>query len=178
MKLNLGCGVHKLKDFVNIDLSKDYEPDLVADALNLPYEKNSASIIYVGHMIEHIDLSTVVGALKHWHDILKPGGKLYITFPDFEKAFDMWENGWLDWKGLNGVIFGMDHPDGIDANMAHRHMVSIHTLTPLIMHLFGNVKEDPECEYWVARTFWQSTLVAIKQEPIAADNSEKEASVA
>lgn len=169
MKLNLGCGVYKLEGFVNIDASDYCEPDLVANALGLPYEKETASIIYAGHLIEHLEMAEVYEALKHWHDILKPGGKLILTFPDFEKVFEMWDNGWANWKEVNGVIFGFDRPEDAGVFVYHRQMVSVGTIIPFLKNIFGNAKEEEECDYIRARTYWQSTVSATKAEPSAPE---------
>jgi SAM-dependent methyltransferase len=165
MKLNLGCGVHRLPGFTNIDVSGYCDPDVIANVLELPYEKNSASIIYAGHLIEHLEPSELYGAIKHWFDILKPGGKLYLTFPDFEKVFEMWDNGWANWKEVNGVLFGLDRPEGAGVYVYHRQLVSINTIKPFLENIFGSFEVEVDCEYTPARVYWQSTVTAVKKEP-------------
>jgi predicted SAM-dependent methyltransferase len=178
MKLNLGCGIHKLKDFTNIDVSNYCEPDVIADVLELPYEKNSADIIYAGHLIEHLEPEELYGAIKHWYDILKPGGKLYLTFPDFEKIFEMWDNGWANWKEVNGVLFGMDRPKDAGVYVYHRQLVSVATVKPFLIKIFGNMTNEEECEYIQARLYWQSTVTAIKPEANEEAKPEVEVAVA
>jgi predicted SAM-dependent methyltransferase len=162
VKLNLGCGGWKIDGFINIDASDWCEPDVVANVLALPYENESADIIYAGHLIEHLEVEELYGALKHWRDILKPGGVLYLTFPDFEKAFEMWENGWANWKEVNGVVFGMERPQEGGEYVYHRQLTSIATVKPFLNNLFGSCTVEEECEYIVARVYWQSTLKAVK----------------
>lgn len=86
IKLNIGCGENKLEGFVNIDVEPRVKPDLVHDVVTtrLPFKENSVDIVHCIHNIEHIEL-------KHWHNVLadfwrvlKPKGKLYLAYPEFE----------------------------------------------------------------------------------------------
>lgn len=174
MKLNLGCGVYKLEGFINIDASDYCDPDVLANVLELPYGENTADVIYAGHLIEHLEAEELFGALKHWHKILKPGGKLYLTFPDFEKIFEMWDNGWANWKEVNGVLFGMDRPKDAGVLVYHRQLVSTNTIKPFLDTIFGNYTEEEECEFTPARVYWQSTVSAVKAEPEAEKKPEAE----
>ena len=178
MKLNLGCGIHKLKDFINIDVSDYCDPDVVANVLELPYEENTADIIYAGHLIEHLESEELFGAIKHWYNILKPGGTLYLTFPDFEKILEMWENGWANWKEVNGVLFGMDRPKDAGVYVYHRQLVSVATVKPFLVNIFGNMTHEEECEYLQARIYWQSTVSAIKSESKQEEKPVPEVAVA
>ena len=56
MKINLGSGNRKIKDWINVDSDKSTNPDIVAD-LNkkFPFKDNSVSTVYCSHLIEHVD---------------------------------------------------------------------------------------------------------------------------
>lgn len=84
LRLNLGCGKYPLAGFVNIDQFANVNPDLVADALHLPYEPETVDEIYAGHLFEHLTWDEGQAALRHWKSILKPGGIIIITVPDFD----------------------------------------------------------------------------------------------
>lgn len=84
VRLNLGCGKYPLYHFTNIDQYENVKPDVVADALNLPYEPESVDEIYCGHLLEHLTFDEGQKALKHWRRLLKPGGVIGITVPDFD----------------------------------------------------------------------------------------------
>lgn len=54
-KLHLGCGYLKLKGFINIDVVKEVQPDLVVDMEDgLPFPDNTFTHIYSYHVLEHI----------------------------------------------------------------------------------------------------------------------------
>jgi predicted SAM-dependent methyltransferase len=84
IRLNLGCGMHPMKGFVNVDQLENVNPDLLADAINLPYEPNTVDEIYCGHLLEHLSWNEGQAALGHWLSILKPGGEIKIVVPNFD----------------------------------------------------------------------------------------------
>lgn len=59
MKLNLGCGIHLKKGFINIDIDKRVDPKYPFKRLDLnkslPFKDNSVDYIYTNHALEHID---------------------------------------------------------------------------------------------------------------------------
>ena len=86
MKLNLGCGEFKLKDFVNIDVYEENKPDLVCNAMKLPHENNSIDELFCGHCIEHMPIAEARIAFKEWLRVLKKGSKIGIVVPDKDTA--------------------------------------------------------------------------------------------
>ena len=54
-KLNIGCGRKKLDGFVNIDISKEVNPDVIVNIEEgLPFENNSFEYIYSKNALEEI----------------------------------------------------------------------------------------------------------------------------
>lgn len=94
LRLHLGCGGDRWRDFVNVDLypADDSAPDssrygCVADAyadvrcLGLP--DDSVDEIFTAHMLEHFTKWDAAEMLADWRRMLKPGGILAIETPDF-----------------------------------------------------------------------------------------------
>jgi len=79
VKLHLGCGKKKLEGYVNIDISSEVGPDLVADICSLPYENDSVDEILCVHTIEHV--TSFYDAMKEIHRVLKKGAIARITVP-------------------------------------------------------------------------------------------------
>ena len=89
LKLHLGCGATKLKDFINIDhpqsehnvfeSAADAEADIVKD-LNFP--SNTVDEIKLLHVLEHFTRVEALTLLIRWYDWLRIGGKLTIAVPD------------------------------------------------------------------------------------------------
>jgi len=55
MKLNLGGGDKKYSGFLNVDISPEYEPDVLCDLRKgIPIPDNSVEEIIASHIIEHL----------------------------------------------------------------------------------------------------------------------------
>lgn len=83
-RLNLGCGRYHLEGFINLDKAENVNPDIVCDVLKLHYSNESIEEIYCGHLLEHMTLDEGIEALAYWKSLLKKGGKITITVPDFD----------------------------------------------------------------------------------------------
>lgn len=89
IKLHLGCGETILPGFINIDIQKLSGIDKVMNAYPLKFEKNSVDLIYASHLLDHIE-GDKLEILKNWINVLKPGGILRLSVPDFEKVVEIY----------------------------------------------------------------------------------------
>ena len=106
MKLHLGCGEKKFKDFINIDIREDVNPDVVDDISVLSEFKNeSAELIYACHVLEHFGRHEYLKVLRKWSEILKSEGTLRISVPDIGKVMEMYANG-MSLRSLTGFLYG------------------------------------------------------------------------
>lgn len=115
MKLNLGCQVHYFDGWTNQDIVGDdpnMKVDMVCDAAMLPLEDNSVDFIYAGHLVEHYYPDTLAAAIKEWHRVLKPEGKLVIVTPDCGAVFRDYAANKFDiestWQQIYGRIYHYD----------------------------------------------------------------------
>ena len=91
--LNLGCGAHRLGTW-GLDLRrqgekgqggtklKDADPDVTADATDLPIVSGTLDYVVANHLLEH--LVDPLKALREWKRVLKPGGRLVMTLPNHD----------------------------------------------------------------------------------------------
>lgn len=85
MKLHLGCGHRLLDGFVNVDIEPGVGADETLDITNLePFDDNSVDLIYACHVLEHIRRPVVLDTLREWRRVLRPGGTLRLSVPDFQ----------------------------------------------------------------------------------------------
>lgn len=106
MKLHLGCGKKIIKDFINVDIREFDGVDVVSDITNLKnFNPNSISLIYASHVLEHISRREYVTVLRHWYDLLEPGGVLRISVPDIESVFEHYSEH-KNLEILRGFIWG------------------------------------------------------------------------
>jgi predicted SAM-dependent methyltransferase len=60
--------------------------DHVGNAIDLSrFSDNTFSVLYASHVLEHFDYADELPrALKEWHRVMVPGGRLYVSVPDIE----------------------------------------------------------------------------------------------
>ncbi len=79
LRLNIGAGPTVIEGFVPIDRR------FGSEAFPLKYADESVEEIRASHILEHFDFRQVPKALEEWRRVLKPGGRLRISVPDFDK---------------------------------------------------------------------------------------------
>lgn len=81
--INLGCGNRPMENFVNVDYYNKKYADVIAD-LNkrLPFENESADLIYSDNVFEHID--NLILLVKECHRVLRKGAHLVVRVPYFK----------------------------------------------------------------------------------------------
>lgn len=85
MKLHLGCGKRFIKGFIHIDAVEYEHIDHVCSIDNLSFiPDNSCELIYTCHVLEHFKRKEVVRVIREWHRVLRVGGVLRLSVPDFE----------------------------------------------------------------------------------------------
>lgn len=103
MKLDIGSGEFRYKDFTTVDL---YDPhaDVQCDMGELPFPDGSVSEIWASHVIEHCPPPRVQPTLKEWLRVLEPGGTATIMCPDLDYACRAWLQ---RMDGAQAMLFGM-----------------------------------------------------------------------
>lgn len=100
--LNLGCGSHYHKDWVNVDI-RSSSPDVLSHDLTqkLPFEDNSVNVVYHSHLLEHFPKCNAANFLSECYRLLKPGGILRVVVPDLEMIVRLYLE--LLGRSLDGV---------------------------------------------------------------------------
>lgn len=62
----------------------------MCDVSKLDFPDNSASEIYVSHILEHFPHTRTQEVLKEWYRVLKPQGVLKIAVPDFKRTVEIY----------------------------------------------------------------------------------------
>ena len=135
IKLNIGCGGNPLKDYINIDQDsleqirkrypeKKFEDGLILknhDIFNLPFDDSTVDEIKSDSLIEHLNFIQEKKFFNEIKRVIKVGGRLEISTPDFEMAVKQWLAAKDDWKD-----FFRDDDEAIKQN-----------------HWFGNYNNKP-----------------------------------
>lgn len=87
LKLHIG-GTESHPDWKILDVEPRPEVDYIGDAADLSkFDNDCVDVIYASHVLEHFYYNLnnqLIGTLKEWHRVLKPGGKLMISVPDLK----------------------------------------------------------------------------------------------
>lgn len=164
MKLNLGCGANKLPGFINIDSVKAFEPDFLHDVSQpLPYEDLSVDEIIADGLLEHFDKYVRFVVFYEWARVLKVGGVINLSVPNFEKL--LWRYFKFGFDKFTDTIFGENmlaskayighfgnHKWGYSAKSltAFVHMFGIEPVSiekkGLVLRLIGEKRRHVRCE--------------------------------
>ena len=91
LKINLGCRRTRIQGFKNIDIRPGQDVDIVADAENLRMiETASVDEVYASNILEHFPLVRTVEVLREWCRVLRPGGKLWLSVPDWDAVYEIY----------------------------------------------------------------------------------------
>src|SRR6266851_10230964 len=103
-RLHIGCGHYLMPNWLNSDLFPSSSAVLHLDATaDFPLPSASFDYVYSEHMIEHIPYFSGLNMLKECHRVLKSGGILRISTPNFQFLIDLYANAKteLQWSYIN-----------------------------------------------------------------------------
>lgn len=98
IKLDLGAGVVSPEGFTPLGNVNG------TPIFPLSYADSSVDVIRCSHTLEHFAHREIADVLKEWVRVLKPGGKLKIAVPDFDKIAAAHTNG--DALNVQGYLMG------------------------------------------------------------------------
>jgi len=109
--IHLGCGPINAADFINVDVLPYSHVHYIQQIENLGIFPNEyADLIYASHVLEHISYNALPKVLKEWHRVLKQGGVLRISVPDFNKLIEVYLAEEKDIRTIIGPLMGgQDH---------------------------------------------------------------------
>jgi predicted SAM-dependent methyltransferase len=173
IRLNIGCGGRPLPGYINIDMDslKDMKarypdqefPEGVEifdyDIFNLPFADGTVSEARADSLIEHLSFPEEPRFFHEMQRVLRVGGILDISTPDFEDAVKVWlaaEDEWKDfyrndpdaiaakhwfgqysystnnrWGYLMAMIFGSQNGEG----QFHRNCYTVPKIKAILKHL-------------------------------------------
>lgn len=167
MLLNVGSGQRKFKaPWINVDcVSRPGQvPDVVADARDLPYEANTASMVVLHHVFEHFHLGEGDGVILEAHRVLRRGCSLIVTVPDMRALAQRWLAG-----GISDYIYFVNCFGAFQGEPGDDHHWgwTTQSLTEQLMKVapWSEVKpfdwrEIPGAD--IARDFWICGIEAVK----------------
>jgi len=105
LKLHLGCGKRHFAGWDSVDKA-DFQHIKSNNITELPYETNSADVIYASHVLEYFDREEVVSVLNEWRRVLKEDGTLYLSVPDFGTMSRLYQEARIPLHKFVGPLYG------------------------------------------------------------------------
>jgi len=136
MKLHIGCGKRFIQGYKHVDIISYEHIDFVQDAMDLHLIQNeTVSEIYACHVLEHFKRHQIETVLIEWNRVLKVGGVLRLSVPNFNAIIEEYlQHG--DISKLQGLLYG---GQTYDYNFHHVVFDLEHITLLLVNAGFGNV---------------------------------------
>jgi predicted SAM-dependent methyltransferase len=113
LRVHLGCGLINDPRFLNVDARRLPHIHYVSKSLLMnALPEGCADMIYACHVFEHISHRIQMEVLKRWLALLKPGGELRLSVPDFEKLVDHYQSKRFGLHQVELVLMGaQEYPE-------------------------------------------------------------------
>lgn len=105
MRLHVGCGDVNAQGFINVDARpKPHVHIVTTDLFRLDMvPPDTVDLVYMSHVLEHVGHREVVATLKEMRRILRAGGVLRVSVPDFDRIVDIY-------RATAGEIAAIEQP--------------------------------------------------------------------
>jgi len=105
--IHLGCADIASPEFINVDICPAPHVHFVRDVSDLSvFPDNYADLIYACHLLEHMNPGDLRNVLGEWRRVLKDGGLLRLSIPDFDKLVGMYEACGRNVESIAGPLMG------------------------------------------------------------------------
>ncbi|MEA5464685.1 class I SAM-dependent methyltransferase [Leptothoe sp. PORK10 BA2] len=105
--LHLGCGQVDHPSFINVDLTPFKHVHYIRPISDLSiFKDQSVDLIYASHCLEHFSFHNVEDILKEWFRVLKIGGKLRLSVPDFDLFLNIYNGVDRDIRKVIKILMG------------------------------------------------------------------------
>ena len=130
MKLHLGCGKRDFgEEWTHID-GGNHEHLHSQDITKLPFESDTAELVYASHVLEYFDREEGEKVLREWKRVLSPKGVLRIAVPDFEAMARMYVETSTSLDKFLGPLYG--RMDMGDTKIYHKTVYDEYSLKALL----------------------------------------------
>jgi predicted SAM-dependent methyltransferase len=104
--IHFGCGEIADDRFVNVDARPFSHVDYITKSPMMPaIAAGTVELIYACHVFEHISyFHGQIQTLVRWREMLRPGGRLILSVPDFDKVVALRAERGFGW--MQSVLMG------------------------------------------------------------------------
>jgi predicted SAM-dependent methyltransferase len=156
--IHFGCGDIADARFLNVDARVFPHIDYVTSSAAMPaIPSGTADLIYACHVFEHVPFRKQEEVLARWRQLLKPGGKLMLSVPDFDKVAGPYHRGESTVEQIQPILMGaQDYPGNFHfAIFTKEHLSRLLTASG-----FSDVKEwrPDQWQNWPKDWSWEESV--------------------
>ena len=125
--LHLGCGTTNSPEFINIDARPLAHVHIAtSDMTSLDdFDNGTVDLVYMCHILEHIKEGDLESVLMEMKRVLKEGGILRISVPDFDKLIEVYKASGKDVNTISKQLMGgQDHEYNIHYSVFNHQRLS------------------------------------------------------
>ncbi|MCX6717349.1 MAG: methyltransferase domain-containing protein [Candidatus Taylorbacteria bacterium] len=105
--IHLGCGNKNNNEYINVDALPFPRVHYISRVEKLSmFPNNYADLVYASHVLEHVSHLQLLDVLHEWKRIIKPGGTLRLSVPDFDKIISIYETENKKIESIIGPLMG------------------------------------------------------------------------
>ena len=106
--VHIGCGKKNSPEFINVDARPFAHVHIVTDDItSLPdFSDGTVDLVYMCHILEHIKRNDLKDVLLEMKRVLKDGGVLRLSVPDFDKLIDVYNDSGKDINTISRQLMG------------------------------------------------------------------------
>lgn len=122
VRLHLGCGDIAAPGFINVDARPAPHVHYVRDVTDLSiFADDSVDLVYASHVLEHVSHRALKQTLWEWRRVLRPGGVLRLSVPDFDKLLAIYQSCDGEITSILGSLMGgQEHPHNTHFSVFNR----------------------------------------------------------
>lgn len=106
--LHIGCGEQNDRRFINIDARPFSHVHIVTDNITElgEFEDSSVDLVYMCHILEHFSDDEIKSVLYEMKRILKTGGVLRVSVPDFDSIIEIYRETNNEIDAIKHILMG------------------------------------------------------------------------
>jgi len=110
MKIDLGTGLRRVKDYITIDNRENTKPDIVADlSEGFPFKSDSIDEVRAFDFLEHIPLGKTIKVIEEIFRVLKPDGFFEHLTPSTDGRGAFQDPTHLSFWNINSWFYYTNH---------------------------------------------------------------------
>ena len=106
--LHIGCGKIDSPEFINIDAQPFPHVHIVSDNITSleDFADATVDLVYMCHILEHIKRHELKTVLSEMRRVLKPGGILRLSVPDFDRLLEVYNASGRNMETISRQLMG------------------------------------------------------------------------